>query len=353
MRAPNPSLASRLRAAVHARRTALLARVRPPLERALVRAAVRRVHGPPPPPADAPEAFVVLCLVRDGAEYVEPFLAHYRALGAAHLIFLDNGSTDGTVERLRRAGRDVTVLRCRLPYRRYQLAMRQHLLYRYGRGRWSVLVDVDELLEHPRATRLPLRAALRALDALGANAVITQMLDMFPDAPVGAPAAAPEDGDFRAHHRWYDLTGIERQPYRAPNEVRDPAIAEHRGGIRGQVFGTTALYLTKHALVRWAPGIHLLSPHDVSGARLADFSCVLYHYKFVARFAERVRVAVERRNYWRESLEYRHYHEVLAANGAVMLRRPTARELRDVDELVEAGFLAVSERYEAVAGSIT
>jgi hypothetical protein len=39
-------------------------------------------------------------LVRDGRPYVRSFVAHYSSMGVKHLIFLDNGSTDGTVEAL-------------------------------------------------------------------------------------------------------------------------------------------------------------------------------------------------------------------------------------------------------------
>jgi Glycosyl transferase family 2 len=39
-------------------------------------------------------------LVRDGRPYVRSFVEHYSSMGVKHLIFLDNGSTDGTVEAL-------------------------------------------------------------------------------------------------------------------------------------------------------------------------------------------------------------------------------------------------------------
>jgi glycosyltransferase involved in cell wall biosynthesis len=77
---------------------------------------------------------VVLCLLRNGRPYVRSFAEHYASLGAKHLVFLDNGSTDGTVEALREYD-NVTVLRSTLPFKRYQFSMKRYLIERFGRGR--------------------------------------------------------------------------------------------------------------------------------------------------------------------------------------------------------------------------
>ena len=77
---------------------------------------VEHVHGPEEVVYGMDE-LIVLCLVRDGRPYVRSFVEHYASMGVKHIVFLDNGSTDGTVEALR--GYDnVTVLRSRLPVQR-------------------------------------------------------------------------------------------------------------------------------------------------------------------------------------------------------------------------------------------
>src|SRR3712207_5935632 len=57
------------------------------------------------------EELIVVCLVRDGRPYIRSFVEHYSSMGVKHLVFLDNGSTDGTVEALRKYEKNVTVLR--------------------------------------------------------------------------------------------------------------------------------------------------------------------------------------------------------------------------------------------------
>ena len=72
------------------------------------------------------------------------------------------------------------------------------------------------------------------------------------------------------------------------------------GGIRETVFDVVPR-LTKFPLVYWDGDIRPVeeSPHHIDNARIADFSCVLFHYKYVGHFHEQAAQAVARR----ESLE--------------------------------------------------
>src|SRR5829696_6931500 len=83
---------------------------------------------------------VVLVQVRNGRRYVKPFIEHYTSMGVKHLVFLDNGSTDGIVETLKNY-ENVTVLHTGLPYKYYNVAMKRYLIERFGKDRWSLCVD--------------------------------------------------------------------------------------------------------------------------------------------------------------------------------------------------------------------
>ncbi|HEY1332772.1 MAG TPA: glycosyltransferase family 2 protein, partial [Myxococcaceae bacterium] len=79
----------------------------------VLRASVRHLHGPRRIACRADE-LIALCVVRNGALHVTSFLRHHQAIGVKHVVLLDNGSTDGTVE-LARAFERVTILRTRRP----------------------------------------------------------------------------------------------------------------------------------------------------------------------------------------------------------------------------------------------
>src|ERR671921_2864080 len=109
---------------------------------------IEHLHGPEEVPYGEDE-LVVVCLVRDGRPYVKSFVEHYRSLGAKHLFFLDNNSTDGTVEALQNYN-NVTVLQTMLPYKEYDVLFKQYFTRRFGKQeRWCLCVAIDELFDYP------------------------------------------------------------------------------------------------------------------------------------------------------------------------------------------------------------
>ncbi len=308
----------------------------------LLRRRVRHVHGPAAVAYEDDE-LLVICVVRNGEDYVQPFMAHYRALGVRHVVFLDNGSTDGTVDRLRRYD-GVTVLETDAPYERYENTMKRYLAERFSPGRWNLIADIDELFDFPYSDRISLRAFLRYLNRRGYTAVAAQMLDMFADRPLNAlPVDADED--LTSTYRYYDISDVVAERY-GFLDAGDLGIRLHRGGIRRTVFGTPN-GLTKAALVRMDGRTQpFVAWHHVRHARFADVSCVLRHYPFLPSFYRKVQDAVATGRYGPQtSDEYAAYWAVLARQPDVNLRRETAREWSSLEELIESGFLVVSPAY--------
>ena len=308
----------------------------------LLRGRVRHVHGPTKVAYEDDE-LLVICVVRNGEDYVQPFMAHYRALGARHLVFLDNGSTDGTVDRLSRYD-GVTVFETDAPYERYENSMKRYLAERFSTGRWNLIADIDELFDFPYSDRIGLRELLRYLNSHGYTAVAAQMLDMFADRPLNASSVEAGE-DLTSTYRYYDISDILKSGHPLL-ELGHLGIKFHRGGIRRSVFGTLN-GLTKVALVRMDGRLQpFVAWHHVRNARFADVSCVLRHYPFLPSFYQKVQDAVETGRYGRlTSDEYAAYWAVLARQPDLNLRRDTAREWSSLEALIESGFLVVSPAY--------
>ena len=321
-------------------------RVRAELRMRVVAWNTRHVAGPQNARA-GPEQLAVVCLVRDGAPYVRDFVTHYQALGAAQIVLLDNGSRDETLA-LALAHPDVTVLSCPLPYREYMNELKRFLIRRFGRRRWSLCVDIDELFDYPGSDRLPLAGLLRYLRHYGYNAVVGQMLDMFAAEPA-QPGGEPDERGLRERFPLAQLAHVQPKSYEryeAVNSISNPAITVMHGGVRKALFGTD-VYLTKHPLIFLEAPVQPITPsaHGACGARVADLSCVLYHYKFIKDFAQRVRQAVAEENYYLASQEYKQYLAVLEREPVLSFDLPGAWPVASADELVERGFLAVSDQY--------
>jgi hypothetical protein len=317
---------------------------------------VEHLHGPEKVSC-AEDELVVVCLVRDGLPWVGSFLEHYFSLGAKHLVFLDNGSTDGTVEAL--IGYDgVTVLRTEAPFRGNETKMRRYLIERFGRDRWCLCVDMDELFDYPHSDVTPVSSLLGYLNAKSYTAVTARMLDMFPEKLSADRTLHERDEAWREEHRFYDISGIEKvkmsdehAPFRKNTFDSDEVAVEFRGGIRDAIFGFLRPRVgSKYPLLFSDGSVLHDNPHVVRNARVADLTCVLLHYKLHAfSLQDYRRKAYEFKKTKRNPMEYEHYSRVLEKNVEIRLRRETSRELSGVNDLLENGFLVASEDYEGWA----
>jgi Glycosyl transferase family 2 len=290
-----------------------------------------------------PDDVIVISVMRNGEVWLESFLAHHRRMGIRNFVILDNGSSDRSVEILSRQP-DVTLLRTYAPYHAYENTMKRYLARRYCRDRWCLCVDVDELFDFPRSTRMPLSALVGYLNHKGFNAVITQMLDMFSDGPISEIRNDPRM-DLRTQYPFYDLSNIAATNYTF-GKLSNPAIMMHHGGIRKTIFGTNN-GLTKVSLFLMDTKLKpFVLWHHVLNARLADISCVLLHFPFVNSFYTKVAEAVESGRYgYVTTDEYISYLSELQKSPQFHLKLESAKKLASVDELLENGFLVDSADY--------
>src|SRR5215212_8474826 len=313
---------------------------------------IEHLHGPEEVPYGEDE-LVVVCLVRDSRPYAKSFVEHYRSLGAKHLFFLDNGSSDGTLEALKNYD-NTTILRSKLPYKGYRLAFKRFLIDHFGKkDRWCLYADIDELFDYPYSDVVGLDSFLGYLTEKSYTAVAAQMLDMFPEEPLSGREGNLEDEPLKERHRFYDISNISRRSnkrrhFRHNNALENDDIVMFSSGIRGPTFGDNRILLTKHPLVFLNGKVKPLHPgtHWVANAKIADISCVLLHYKFLDGYLQKQAAqAVREGQYRNNSARYKRYLEVLDKNPTLKMKQESARELRGVNDLVENGFLVVSEEY--------
>lgn len=312
---------------------------------------INHVHGPEGP--DTPQdAVIVVVLVRDGLYYLDEFLAHYRGLGAAQFVFCDNGSADGTVERLKREP-DAVVLQSLLPWGEVESDFRRYAAELYAPGRWCLFADMDEMFVFKGADQIGLPGLTRYLSAQGFTALVAQMLEMFPQEPLRETARLSYTQALEAF-AWYDLREMVRYPYHDPetgiswflqgNTLSDPGLEVLFGGTRRRVFGERCC-LTKHPLVRVVdgvePGVH---PHAAGHVFCADFTALIRHYKFAGDAAARDADTVAR-----GVIEHGEDRQRLARLGEdpeLTLWSEDAQRYDGVTTLIEQGFLRGSEAYD-------
>lgn len=316
------------------------------LRRAIVPLRIRHLGGPRNPAAGTDEP-IVFCLLRNGMPWLASFLAHHRALGFRHFVMLDNGSDDGTLAAMMQED-GVTVLATAAPYHAYENTLKRYLVDSYGRDRWCLFVDIDEQFDYPLRRQVPLARLTAYLDRTGADAMITQMLDMFASRPLHTLDIAGQS-DLFAIFPSYDLASIRAEPY--PFAPAAP-IPMHWGGIRKTVFGTEN-GLTKVSFFRNRRGLGpFVHWHHVARGTIADVAGVLYHFPFEAGFARKVEEAAQSGRYgYHTTEEYRAYRR-RASDAGFTIASDTACNFAGTDALVGEGFLHISDRYRAFASGL-
>jgi hypothetical protein len=259
----------------------------------------------------AGEGPLVVCVVRNEIALLPHFLAHYRRLGAAGFLFVDNGSDDGTREALL-AQTDALVYAAEGAYRdaHYGVAWQQALLGNLCHGRWVLVVDADEFLVYDDCERRALPGLLAAVEAAGADAVFTDLVDMYPggrleeaDLLRRAPFEAAPYFDERPLRRWWLGSG------RFSNAPSLVSALRHRLAPDAEPNAFTS---QKCALFRYRPWLRLAQGlHDVAGLVPYPQRFWLAHFKYHAQFGQRVQAEIERMQHFDGAREYRHYARML------------------------------------------
>jgi len=316
---------------------------------------IRHRHGPLDVRAESTECLLV-CLVRNGEEHIPAFLLHYRALGVRHFFFIDNGSDDATLALLE-AQPDVTTYATALAHKHYEREIRRLIIERHCRGSWCLNVDIDELFDYPCSSELGLVGLLAYLSQQKATAMAGYLLDMYARENTFGSAGPL---DLRSAYPYYDIDDVQRADYYTHqikafcdrNTLADANVQCYFGGIRKTLFGSRSgedYLLTKHPLIfldgELEPVTH---PHYSNGARVADVTCVLYHYKFTPSFKAKVEESRASKRYVKFAQgQYEQYQKQIGQRASLVIDTPGTQRLGDVAELVEQGFLRASPAYQA------
>ena len=270
------------------------------------------------------DVLLAVCL-RNEAVRLPFFLDWYRRLGVAHVLAVDNGSTDGSLDLLR-ARPEVSVWQTDDSYRgaRFGMDWLMHLLGRHAHGHWVVTADPDEFLVYPYHDTRPLPALTGWLGQNGVQAYPAMLLDMYPEGAVDAQPYRPGQDPFEIAC-WFDAANytIRPNPWYGNLWIQGGPRARTMFADRPRL----APSLNKIPLVRWRRGYayvsstHMMLPRGLNrrwdragGERTAG--CLL-HAKFLAPLAGKVTEELQRREHFAGGMEYEAYAGRLSGGGGL------------------------------------
>jgi len=265
------------------------------------------------------------------------FLHHYRVLGVERFIFVDNGSTDGTPEYLGRQP-DIDLFTTDEPFGTQRKQGWIHrLIGDYGCDRWYLVVDADEHVVFAGDDRASFGEVAAAAQTRGATRVRGCLVDMYAEGPILATCREPGT-TLRDTYGWFDPGGYA--------EHRNALLVSRVGGPRRRVLGKVVPgfepQLTKYPLFRPRDGDVAANPHYIwPGDPSPEDRCHLgiLHFKFDGDFLSKIDDAVERRQYWRDSVEYRAYRDALRHDPLLSFHWAASRRYRSARDLVACGLI--------------
>ncbi len=289
---------------------------------------IRRVRLP------AADETLLVSVVRNEGAILGDFLDHHRRIGVDRFIILDNGSTDGTVERLA-AEPDVDL---HLVRRRFLPPLKQGWINRamadYGHDRWYTYADADEHLVFDGCETQGLRGLIAHATRLGLRRVRGMLVDMYASGPV-----------LGTGHRAGPL--VEAFPLFDSDSYRETLCKQRisrQGGPRWRQFWRDGIApeLTKYPLFHLQAGEIFDNPHHLHpyAANFASPCLVgILHFKFNEEFRAKIADAIENEQYFNGSAEYKHYMRVLASDPGLTLSYPGSRYYHEPAELVACGLI--------------
>lgn len=288
----------------------------------------------------APEQVLLFLTVFNGAEYLDWFLDYYRTLGVDHFFVIDNGSSDGTFERLLEAGADVSVFRNTGSFAASACGVfwANHLMRRYGVGHWCFHVDMDEAFVFPGMGKgRSLRDLLAYLDANGFGTMAGLMIDIYPNA-----LEQTVGDDLFAASRFIDTDYVF-------NRSELPPYVAVQGGVRARLTGRSLL-MTKAPLVKMTGDLAYISNnHNHTHLPVADVGAAVLHYKFIGDVRGRIDEAIDRREHFMGARFYRALKSGLEPGdetSATNLKSDSSVEYLGPDQLVSLKLLQTSRAWE-------
>jgi len=299
----------------------------------------------PPIDPDAEGVKVVFC-VRNEKFRLAYFLEYYRKLGVSEFFAIDNDSTDATQSYLL-SQPDVHVFHTKASYRESNAGRNwtTELANRYCEGNWCLTLDVDEFFIYPDFERVDLNLLTSYLDRWRYKGVFSIFLDFYSKLPLSK-------ANYKEGSSTFDVCDHfdSAKTYSSFETPNFPYI-QIKGGIRQRCFWNaddpkSGPSMRKILLVKWSKSFYYLhSTHSCAPIRLADFTGVVAHFKFMSHFKDFAASEVERDDRVENSADWKVYAKKLGQDDVTFYDSRYSVAYNGSKSLVIDGHMRATMKY--------
>lgn len=297
------------------------------------------------------DEFAVVCLEKNGQEYLPSFLKHYRKLGAKHFFFIDNDSDDETISILNQQP-DVTVYQTSLKHRKYESEIRRVIVDEHCKGSWCMCVDIDELFDYPYSNKISTKNLIEYLKENNFTSLVAYMLDMF---SVNSTMNGTYLEDIYTH---YDISNVKKEDYFSAfnafnnfNSISNTDVRLYYGGVRQAYVGKQAqsqFLLVKHPLFYVDHHIEPVSmPHFCNKAKVADISGILKHYKLTFSLKDKINNGVAQDDYSYMIKEQIDAYQHMTSATSTLIGSKNAHAYIGQEHLIANNFIHITDNYNS------
>lgn len=243
----------------------------------------------------------IICVVKNEADKLNAFFSHYNKIGKFNFIFIDNGSSDSSVQIA--IDNFAIVYQCTEAFStNRKLAWINKVYSTIPIGTWTILLDADELLVFDGYEKITVNNVLNSFDKKGINTSAAIMIDMFSTEP------SPRE-KYLENYIFFENRFHEEKSFYF-NSVY--------GGIREREFkiGKERIFLIKkHPIVKKDADTMLIHCHYIYPFE-RNFNSTIYfgllHYKLFDSEIEKYKKIARDGSYGDGSIEYKTYINAFA-----------------------------------------
>jgi len=284
----------------------------------------------------APGEIGLVCAVRNEADRLPLFFAHYRKLGVTRFFMVDNKSDDGTHEiMLAEPQADIFLAHASYAEGLGGIYWANGIAREFCRGRWMVHADVDELLVYDRMDESNLVELGEWLEARNCNRLFALMIDVYPSGEIGQGGRSI--ADILSTDCWFDGDGYAWERKKGGWLVT--------GGPRHRLFNngpdTHPHWLSKHPFMRISEEVSIVDAHFLWPVETEKplVRGALLHLKLMDDFRDRSQRYAREGQHAMSSKAYQIINEELAGMPRLVARHAGSRRYEGPGSLIRHGLM--------------
>ncbi|MDR0364823.1 MAG: histidine phosphatase family protein [Bacteroidales bacterium] len=246
---------------------------------------------------------ILMAVFKYADNFIKHFLNHYKNIGISKFVFIDNNSSDRSVELINEFAQnekvEIDIWGTKDVFNSIKsMGWKRRLISYYGLNRWYLVLDIDELFVFDGSDVNKFVKSLEALDCQAAGSV---MIDMYTKRPLSQVDQIVSENIIK-EYRYFD-----KGPYSSNRNKKYGRRVF--GGLRQRVFFITPS-LQKFPLIYVKEDTIGLNPHfwyPYSINMNVKFASALLHYKFLPHDIEKYDARAKSGVYYNDSYEYKTY----------------------------------------------